>query len=86
MDATPELAGAFDFASWCIPEQDNCTGRKREGLRAHLERFYGRRRPEEMKLRAAAEGTLARDPNSEYRAYLGDLDAKREIRGGERAL
>jgi len=50
------------------------------------ERFYSRRRPELMKLHAAAEGTLARDPNSEYRAYLGDLDAKREIRGGERAL
>ena len=85
VDATPELAGAFDFASWCIPEQDNCTGRKREGLRAHLERFYGRRRPEEMKLRAAAEGTLARDPTAKI-GRIGAIWMRKEKYGVGREL
>ena len=67
--SSPEL---YDFSIPCTKTQVEDTGRWRRSSRTHLGRFYGRRRPEGRRLRAAAV------------VFSGEIQISRRLRLGLR--
>ena len=67
--SSPEL---YDFSIPCTKTQAEDTGRWRRSSRTHLGRFYGRRRPEGRRLRAAAV------------VFSGEIQISRRLRLGLR--